>query len=308
MINGRWVSNNTLLNNATRTQRQNEMARTNLQRDRAAGIPWDYAGAMRAARAVDSGRIPTARPPAPTPAAVRPTRGGTTSSGGGRGYGGGGGGGGGVDAAKQAQAAMDFMAQFLGSGAWTAPKQDELRKTITDSTAADVNTANTAWNAADAWLAANQSNPYQAVQLQQAQVAPDQNAFLTSQGAQGQVAEGRNPNDGYGGFQNALALLAAGQNVNNTSTQAGAQTGRASSITGINALDNAMLAGVTQRETDAQTALDNQKRETIAQLLQLIMQGAKAPNLHAMGIFAPGGNAQDPHGWAEIARRMAAGR
>lgn len=198
--------------------------------------------------------------------------------------GGGGGGGGGVNAAKQAQTSMDYITKLLASGMYTAPKQDALRGSITGATAADIGTANTAWGGADQWLAANQSNPYNDVRLQEAQVAPDQNAFLASQGGMPQQVQTRNPNDGYGGFQNILALLAANQNVNNQSQRAGAQFGRADSITGINAMDNAMLAGVTQRETDAQTALDAEKRQTLAQLIELIAQGAKAPDLAAMGV------------------------
>lgn len=234
--------------------------------------------------------------------------GGSSGSGGrGGGYGGGGGGGGGgVNAAKQAQTSMDMITQLLASGMYTAPKLTGERDALAAATRNDLGAVDTSYNALDAWLNSNQADPYANLQFQQAQVAPDQNAFLTSQGGEAQPLQTRNPNDGYGGFANAAALMSANQRSGNTSRLAESQMARAGSTTGINAMDNAMQAGISQRETAAQQALDTEKRQTIAQLIELIAQGVKAPDLTRLGVYAPGGNAQDPHGWAAIDAAMRA--
>jgi len=115
-------------------------------------------------------------------------------------------------------------------------------------------------------------------------VADDQNPYLQSQGAQGLNAQATNPDDAYGGFQNMLALLGAGARQMKQSSLAGSGMARASSTTGINAMDNSMrdliqqqLAGVASQESQNQLALDAEKRQAIMQILPLLGAGAKAP-------------------------------
>jgi hypothetical protein len=215
---------------------------------------------------------------------------------------------------------MDLLTQLLSSNAYTAPRNDaayqanqQLRTRIGESTAADQATSTGAYNGLDAWLGANQTNPYANVKLQQARVASDQNPYLASQGVEGLNQVTQNPDDSYGGFQNVLALLGANQQSGNNSRQAESQMARANTTTNLAAMDNAYLAGVDTRDANlaseqskAQQTLDAEKRQTIAQLIQLIAQGAKAPDLSKFGITVPGaaaapaagsGGADDPMGW-----------
>jgi hypothetical protein len=93
-----------------------------------------------------------------------------------------------------------------------------------------------------------------------------------------------NPDDSYGGFSNAAALLNAGTQQSNQSQLAGSQMGRAGGATDIGAQRNAFLdmikqqlAQVAQQEYTNQQTLDTEKRQAALQLAPLIAQGAKAP-------------------------------
>jgi hypothetical protein len=219
-----------------------------------------------------------------------PGSGGSGGGGGGRRRGGGGGGGAG-NAAALAQSQLDYMMQLLGSKSYTAAPETALRDAInqrqqgiTAATQGDLATANTAWSNLDTWLSQNQTNPYANVQLQRAPTSPDYNPYLESQGVQPLAQVNQNPQDPYGGFQNVLALLGANFNQQAQSQQAGSQMGRASSVTGINAMDNAyqdairqQLAQVADKEYQNQQALDAEKRQAAISIAPLLGQGAKAP-------------------------------
>ena len=85
------------------------------------------------------------------------------------------------------------------------------------------------YDALDSWLAANQTNPYSNVQLQDARVAPAQNAYLASQGIDPMNNVAANPEDvgAKAAFQNVLSLLGAGQQSWNQSRGAESQQARA---------------------------------------------------------------------------------
>ena len=246
-----------------------------------------------------------AAPRAATPPRLPGNSGGRSGGGGGRGYGGGGGGGGGggISAAAAAQSQIDAMMRLLGSGAYTAnaAPYDAMRKSVTDASAADQAAATGAYNGLDTYLQANATNPFANVQLQQAQSAPDMNPYLQSQGVQGTNYQASNPEDGgYGAFQNVLALLGANQQAGNASRQAEAQMARTFTGQQLGAADNAYLAQIAGQQAQAQQALDAEKRNALLQMMALVGQGGKMPDLAQAGIYAPGGNAQDPHGWAAI--------
>ena len=168
------------------------------------------------------------------------------SGGGGGGGGGGYGGGGGPDPAIAAQAQLDYMMKLLAGTNWKAQplsggratlqsQRDalgQLRSGVDAASVADQATGTAAWDAYERWLASNQSNPYDNLQFQQAQVAQDQNALLTSQGAAAQPMETRNPNDGYAGS------TTPGRWARRTTgrvhvTRGEGQAGRANTTTGI---------------------------------------------------------------------------
>jgi hypothetical protein len=220
---------------------------------------------------------------------------GGSSGGGGRGYsygrGGGGGGGGGGGAAAGAQGQLDFLLGVLGSKSYTAPPETALRQAIaarqagvTNATRQDLATANKTWGELDTWLRQNQSNPYANVKLQTAPTAPDYNPYLATQGVAPLNQVRSNPEDPYGGFANVLKLLGANQLSQNQSQAALSRMGRAASVTGINAMDNAFddaikqqLAAVAQKEYENQQALEQERRAAVLQLAPLLAQGAKAP-------------------------------
>jgi len=204
---------------------------------------------------------------------------------------GGGGGHSGPSAAQLAQAQMDYLMKYLSSNAFTAPKQDVLRQTVADSTTKDQAAATAAYDSLDRYMGNNTQNPYAAVKVQRAAAAPTYNPYLKSQGIAGSAKIAQNPDDagGYGAFRNVLNLLSAGQQQQNQSNRLISQQARTYSGQQIGAIDNAYLAQIAQREADAQTALDNQKREAMLQLASLIASGAKAPDLAKMGITVPPG-------------------
>ena len=227
------------------------------------------------ARGAAAGAIP--------PASLGPRQGG---GGGGGGYGGGGGGGGGgMSAAAAAQGQMDYLAKLLASGQWTAPKNDTMRNAVAGATAADQASANTAYGALDAYLAANQSNPYANVQLQNARFAPAQNAYLASQGLEGMNDVRANPEDvgANAAFSNVLKLLGAGQQASAQSRGAESQMARTFAGQQIGAMDNAMLAQIAAQEAQQQQALDAERRKIMLELAGLVGQGATAPDLSQFG-------------------------
>ena len=211
---------------------------------------------------------------------------GGSGSGSGRRGGGGRGGGGGGGGPSPAQTQMDYIANLLASDMWKAPQQTALRDTIAGATTQDKAAAEAAYGALDQWLAANNRNPYADVQLREARFAPAQNAYLQSQGLTPLNDVSANPEDvgANNAFRNVLSLLGAGQLSSNQSRLAESQMGRTYAGQQIGAMDNAMLAAVGQREADAQTQLDNQKRQLILQLGELVGQGATAPDLSRFGI------------------------
>lgn len=251
-------------------------------------VAYVNSGAQRAANAPVSAVVPNP--------AVANNGGSGSSGGGGRG---GGGGGGGVNPAIAAQAQMDYLTQLLGGKSYTAnpltaqrTALDNLRNTVTTASAADQQAATGAYNGLDTYLQGHQVNPYADVKLQAAQRAPDMNPYLASQGAPGTNVQDTNPEDGgYGAFQNVLALLGANQLSGNQSRLAESQMARTFSGQQIGAMDNAYLAnitgqesGIAQQEAQAQAALDTEKRSAALQLAQLIAQGARAPDMAALGL------------------------
>ena len=255
-------------------------------------------GFLAAMQYLNSGADQAGAGPAPVPPGG-PGNPGSGGSGRGRGYGGGGGGGGGIDPAVAAQAQMDYLSQLLAGKNYTAaPLQgmrdanQALRNTVATATAQDQAAATGAYNSLDSWLAQNQRNPYADVQLQRAQAAPDMNPYLASQGVPGTNYQASNPEDtGYGAFQNVLALLGANQLAGQQSRAAESQMARTYAGQQIGAMDNAYLANIAGRdaevaklEADRQTALDTERRQAAMQLAQLIAQGAKAPDLAALGL------------------------
>ena len=260
-----------------------------------------------------------------------PFLGGAGRSGGG-GYGrGGGGGGGGVDPALGAQAQMDYLNGLLNDGGWTvdasayaAPSMDAarqannaLRGNVAQASAADLAAAQGSYNSLDSWLAANQTNPYSNVQMQDARVAPAQNAYLASQGISPMNEVAANPEDvgAKAAFQNVLSLLGAGQQSWNQSRGAESQQARAYAQNEIGAMDNAFLAQIGMRDADigmqeakaqmemdqerrqAQMQLDQERRQLQVQLAELVGLGARAPG--ARPVFTK--TKEDPLGWASIA-------
>jgi hypothetical protein len=227
-------------------------------------------------------------------------RGGGGGGGGGRrGGGGGGGGGGGNSAAAAAQAQMDYLTGLFGAKNFTAPRDDAayaanqaLRDRITAATAADQQAATGAYNNLDTYLQGNQTNPYANVQIQRAATAPSYNPYLQSQGIAGSAPMASNPDDGgYAAFQNVLALLGANQQANNASGLRASQEARTYAGQQIGGLDNAYLANVDTRDAQLAAAqqqqqmqLDTERRAGLAQLAALIAQGAKAPDLAALGL------------------------
>lgn len=272
-------------------------------------------------RAVNSGQVGRGGQPQPAPAPRRAVSGGGTtkkSSGGGRSYsysrsrrGGGGGGGGGRGgggrkgggggnpAAAAAQAQMDYLTGLLGAKNYTAPRDDAayaanqaLRDRITAATAQDQQAATGAYNNLDTYLQGNQTNPYANVQIQRAATAPSYNPYLQSQGIAGSAPMASNPDDGgYAAFQNVLSLLGANQQANNASGLRASQEARTYAGQQIGGLDNAYLANVDTRDAQLAAAqqqqqlqLDTERRAGLAQLAALIAQGAKAPDLAALGL------------------------
>jgi hypothetical protein len=211
------------------------------------------------------------RPAAPNPAPAR--FGGRAGGGGGRGGGGGGGGGG-----PNAQAMMDYLSRLLGSDIYKAQPLTGLREAIGTATTQDQAAATGAYNTLDQYLQANQTNPYANVQLQAAQRAPDMNPFLQSQGMQTLAPQGANAEDtGFGAFHNVLALLGAGQQAANQSRGVESQMARTFAGQQIGAMDNSMLAQVAAQEAARQQALDQERRQALLQLAELVGQGATAP-------------------------------
>ena len=210
------------------------------------------------------------------PAAVPRSPGGGGRGGGG-GYGGGGGGGGGPTAAELAQNQLNYLLPLLGSKSYTAQPMTGLRNTVAGATAQDQAAATGAYNALDQWLAQNQSNPYANVQVQRANVGPNYNPYLESQGVAGLNPVTQNPDDAYGAFQNVLSLLGANQLAGNQSRLAESQMGRTFAGQQIGAMDNAFLANIAQQEAAQQAALDAEKRQAAMQLAGLLGQGATAP-------------------------------
>jgi len=218
------------------------------------------------------------------------TGGGTASRGGGGRRGGGGGGGGG-GAAAQAQSALDFLLPMLAGKNYQAQPLTGVRQAIAEreggigtATQQDLASATGAYDYLDQWLGSNLNDPYANVRLGQARVAPNQNAYLASQGAAPLNDVQANPEDAYGGFQNMLALLGGNARQMKQSSQAGSQMARASSTTGINAMDNAyrdairqQLAAVANQEATNQQTLDAERRQALMQILPLLQAGAKAP-------------------------------
>jgi len=237
------------------------------------------------------------------PPNFNPGGGGGGGGGGGRRRGGGGGGGGGnAAAATAAQAQIDAMSRLLGSGAYsynptafdTSP-YDALRQRVSDATAQDQQAATGAYNNLDAWLQANQTNPYANVKVQQAAVAPSYNPYLESQGIAGSAPIARNPDDSMAAFQNVLSLLGANQLANNASGLRASQEARTYAGQQIGGLDNAYLAGIGNQQTQAQQAYAQQqaqiqqqlaaeKRQAALQMMALLATpGTTAPDLSALG-------------------------
>lgn len=277
------------------TARANQWT-TSLAREVAQNAAVPYSAALSAARQQAAGRLGGGQQTMP----ATPQRSGGSGSGTVRSYGGGGGGGGGPSAAALAQGQMDYLTKLLASGQFTAAPETGSRNAVAQATAADQAAATQSFDALDAWLNANNANPYANVQLQRANVSQSYNPYLESQGVAPLNQVTQNPEDGYGAFSNVLALLGANQQSGNQSRQAESQMSRAYTGNQIGAMDNAFLAQISGREAQRQQALDDQKRQALAQLAELIGAGAKAPDLPSMGVYAPGGNAQDPYGWAAI--------
>jgi hypothetical protein len=201
---------------------------------------------------------------APATPNVSPNRSSSGSSGGRRySYGGGGGGGGAADTHAQAQ--MDYITKLFGSGAYkTNPETyDTFRGFVNKATTEDQAASKAAYDALDAYLAANQSNPFA-------------DAALMSSGGAGDA--------GYGAFQNVLKLLSGGQQAATQSAGRESQMARAFSTNEIGAADNAYLFNIAGQQAKDQQALDAEKRQGLAQLIQLISQGAAAPDLASLGI------------------------
>ena len=229
---------------------------------------------------------------------------------------------------------MDYLNGLLNGGSWTvdasayaAPSMDAaraanqaLRGNVAQASAADLAAANTSYNTLDSWLAANQTNPYANVQLQDARVAPAQNAYLASQGMTPMNEVAANPEDvgAQAAFQNVLALLGAGQTSWNQSRGAESQQARAYAQNEIAGMDNAFLAQIGMRDADIgmqearmqaemdqerrqrQGELDDERRQLQIQLAELVGLGARPPGVPgARPVFAR--TAQDPLGWASIA-------
>jgi hypothetical protein len=179
---------------------------------------------------------------------------------------------------------------------------------VTSAYGNDLGTLTGAYDKLDAWLNANQRNPFAHIQFQQARVAPDQNVYLQSQGVQGLNNPATNPDDSYGGFKNAGALLSAGQQQSNQSQLAGSQMARADSTVGIGAQRNAymdaiqqQLAAVAGDEYKNQQGLEAEKRQVMLQLAALIGQGAKTPaDMSAYGIGSAPVDPSDPYNWKQI--------
>lgn len=232
---------------------------------------------------------PAARPTATNRQPTSPASSGSRGSR--RGGGGGGGGGGGATAAQLAQSQLDFLLPMLQGRNYTAQPLTGVRDAIGQreagigtATTQDLASSNTAYDALGNWLRSNLNDPYANVKMQQARVAPDQNAYLGSQGVEGLNQVTQNPDDSYSGFQNILQLLGANARQMNTSSMAGGEMARAASNTGINAMDNSyrdvikqQLAAVSNQEATNQQTLDAERRQALMQILPLLGQGAKAP-------------------------------
>jgi hypothetical protein len=164
---------------------------------------------------------------------------------------------------------------FAGSGADQALTAQETG--VRTASAQDLGAAKTAYGDLDKYLLANQSNPYENLQFAQAPTSPDYNPYLQTQGVQPLNNVQQNPDDAYGGFQNAGKLLGANTIVNNTSQRTGSQQGLASAVADIGGQENAFLNQINGQRASAQATLDAEKRQAILQLLPLIGAGAKAP-------------------------------
>jgi hypothetical protein len=287
----------TRVNNARRNQALSsqavQMARAGTQR----GIPYSYSGALSTARANLAGRLNPAPSTAPATKPYSPnTSGGGGGGGGGRGgygYGGGGGGGGGGAAAGNPQGGLDMIMQLLRSGQYTAQPDTAamtalqgLRGNVNSAAETDTASLGQTFGGLYSWLAQNRSNPYDNLQFQQSQVAKDYNPYLATQGVDGLNAVTQNPDDSYGGFKNAAALGGANFNSGVTSREAEGRAAEAYGRTGIDAARNAYLANIggqevqlAQEQTKRQDTLSAEKRTLIAQLVELINAGAKAPDL-----------------------------
>jgi hypothetical protein len=292
-------STKVLRSSAKSNQQAHVLAGQLARQGRAVGIPYNYTSALSSARAIQSGKIPTGSPSGGVPRAPSGPSGRSRSGWGGGWGGGGGGGGGGIDAKKQAQMAMDYMARLLASSQYTASPDTAAAKALADlrgrvgtATREDLATLGSTYNDLDRYLKSQANvNPYGDVKLTRAQVAPNMNPYLATQGVAGLAPVVNNPDDSYGGFTNALKLLGANFVAGNQSGMRESQMARAFGKTGINAQQNAYLSNLdaqqmalAQAQTQRQDALNAERRQTMAQLIDLIAQGATAPDLAKLGI------------------------
>jgi hypothetical protein len=229
-----------------------------------------------------AGAAPLGMPPGPA---------GPGGGGSGGGWGGGGGGGGQADK-ENALRQIAGLLELMKSGAFTAKADPALQGQITQGVAADRAAAGGTYNALDAWLAKNQGNPYQDMQLQaMPQLDAGLAALLQSQGsdsagyqAQVGMANTLGAQTDVAG-QNLKAQLAAQMAGSNQSRLAESQQARAYADQSIGAQERGMQFALQQRVAQQQEAMNQQKLQLAIQLMQIAGQsGLDAPTLAQMGM------------------------
>jgi hypothetical protein len=233
------------------------------------------------------------------------------ASSGSRGYGGGGGGGGndlaGIQSAFSAimkliadgrfnyqpdETARGQMQQAIGQGRQSAMQGlGNLRGQVGGAVAADQANAGGAYDALDQWLATQQgANPFEGRQAQAAQMDPEMEALLRSQGANTAV---------YGAELNALntqgqqqadnwnslyGVLAANEGANRTSRQTEAQLGRTQTSNRLSAAQREMEAMLAREEAQLGRQFDAEERQFMMQQAQQDAQGRQQSEREKMQI------------------------